>query len=357
MHVLIEVLEPLQARLGRALRREHDGLALLLVGRECLGDRRRLMQAGRQGEGVLHRELGAGADREVGGVGGVTEDHHVVVDPVLVADRGEADPARVVGDHAVTVEHVGEQLADQGDRLLVRLTNTPRPVSEVGEPGTPPHPTRHLDDKGRPGGVVRVAVDLHHAVRRLRDVEREGVEDLVGAEPDVLAVAYVEGGTEGVGVPLPHGRVEPVGAQDEVVRRGELGDVGSIAAEVQGHAQLEAARLEDLEQTTPAHRRERVAAAGDHLTLEVDVDVVPDRELGLHLLEHHRVGVLDPAEGLVAEHDPEAEGVVRRVALPHRDLVSLTGRRRQLLGERAEVEPARPAPDHRDPHPSSAQPG
>ena len=98
------------------------------------------------------------------------------------------------------------------------------------------------------------------------------------------------------------------------------------------------------------HRRERVPAAGDDLALEVHVDVVPDRELRLHLREDLRIGVLDAAEGLVAEDHPEAEGVVGGVALPHGDLVRLPGDGRELLRERAEVEAARPATDHRDPH-------
>ena len=128
-------------------------------------------------------------------------------------------------------------------------------------------------------------MDLHHAVRRLADVEGEGVEDLVGAEPHVAAVADVEGRAEGVGVARADGRVEAVAGDDQVVRRGELGDVGCRRTEAEVDAEVAAALLEDLEQPAPAHRRERVAAAGDDLALEVHVDVVPDRELALHLLE------------------------------------------------------------------------
>ena len=117
--------------------------------------------------------------------------------------------------------------------------------------------------------------------------------------------------------------------------------------------ELAAALLEDLEQPAPAHRGEAVAAAGGDRALEVDVDVVPDRELALHRGVHLRVGVLDPAQRLVAEHHPEAERVVRGVALPHRDLVLLPGQGGQLLRQRAEVEPAGPAADHCDPHPST----
>ena len=355
MDVLREVLEPLEAGLRRPLGGEHDRLPLLLVRRERRLGGRFLVQARGEGQGVLHRELGAGADREVGGVGGVPEDHDarlagLGVDPALVAHRRERDPARVVGHHGVTVEHVGEELADQGDRLLVGLTGRPLPVGEVGEARTPPDLARHLHDERRPGRVERVAMDLHHAVRRLADVELERVEDPVGAQPDVAAVAHVEARPEGVGVPTADAGVQAVGGHDQVVRRSELVDVGRLGPEVQRHVELAASLVEDLQEPAAAHRGEPMAAAGDDLSLEVDVDVVPDRELALHLREDHRVGVLDAAERLVAEHHAEPEGVVRGVPLPDRDLVLLSGGRGQLLGEGREVETAGAASDHRDPH-------
>ena len=61
------------------------------------------------------------------------------------------------------------------------------------------------------------------------------------------------------------------------------------------------------------------------------VDVVPAGELALHLLVDDRVGVLDAAQGLVGEHDAEAEGVVGRVPLPDGDL----GVRQQLAASAA----------------------
>ena len=112
------------------------------------------------------------------------------------------------------------------------------------------------------------------------------------------------------------------------------------------HAELRTPRLQDLQQSLTAQRCEAVPAAGVHLALEVDVDVVPAGELPLHLGVDHRVRVLDPAERLIGEHDPEAEGVVGRVALPHGDLVAGV----QLLGQSGEVQAAGPAADHRDAH-------
>ncbi len=110
--------------------------------------------------------------------------------------------------------------------------------------------------------------------------------------------------------------------------------------------QVGAALLEDLEQSLAAERREAVAPAGDDLALEVDVDVVPARELPLHLVVDDGVGVGDAPERLVREDDAEAERVVGGVALPHADLVVGA----ELLGESGEVEPAWPATDDCDPH-------
>jgi hypothetical protein len=63
---------------------------------------------------------------------------------------------------------------------------------------------------------------------------------------------------------------------------------------------------------------------------------------------NHRVGVLDAAERLIGEDHTEAEGIVIGVALPHGDLVAQI----ELLGERREIQSARPAPDNRNSHES-----
>ena len=78
--VAAEVLPPRQAGPGRALdlvhRRAAGRLEGLEGGVEVAGV---LRQALHQGGGVLHGHLRAGADREVGGVGGVAEDHDVAL--------------------------------------------------------------------------------------------------------------------------------------------------------------------------------------------------------------------------------------------------------------------------------------
>ena len=119
--VLAQVLEPLQAGLRRPLSGQHHGPAFFFIGLQRGADLSLFVQAGGQGERVLHGQLGARADGEVRGVRGVAEQHDVAVPPVLVADRGEADPPGVVQQHLVAVQDVREQLADQPGRPLVGL--------------------------------------------------------------------------------------------------------------------------------------------------------------------------------------------------------------------------------------------
>jgi hypothetical protein len=212
-----EVLEPLQAGLGGPLRRLHHGPALGLVGGERCRHLVVLVQAGRECQRVLHGELRAGADREVGGVGGVAEQHHVVVAPPLVAHGGEADPPRVVRQHASPAEHVGEDLAHGLDGSDVGLAGGKGERLARIEARAAPHVVVHLDDERAAVLVERVAVHLHDAVLGLADVEGERLEDGVGAQPHVAAPAHVEARAEVVGVLGAHGRVQAVARDDEVV--------------------------------------------------------------------------------------------------------------------------------------------
>ena len=161
-----------------------------------------------------------------------------------------------------------EELADPRDRRLVRLAG--REVSsgrrQLGEAGRPPDVLVHLDDERAAGGVVGVAVDLHDAVRGLLDVELEGVEDQVGAQPHVLAVAKarIRAGTwpsDCCGSRVRRRRRRRPGRSSAA----RSADVRGLGAEVHGDAELGAALLQEFEQPSPAHRGEAVPAAGDDL--------------------------------------------------------------------------------------------
>ncbi len=104
--------------------------------------------------------------------------------------------------------------------------------------------------------------------------------------------------------------------------------------------------MQDLQEPAPAECREAVASGGVAHASVHDVDVVPAHQLVLERRVHHRVGVLDPAERLVGEHDTEAEGVVGGVALPDGDLTALV----EALEQRGGVQPAGTAADDGDTH-------
>jgi hypothetical protein len=133
------------------------------------------------------------------------------------------------------------------------------PFLQLVESGGPPHLLPHLDDDGGGVGRVRVAVQLHHPVLGLGDLEAEGVEGEVGGEPDVAAVVRGHMGPEHIRVSLPGGAVHAVGGDDEVVRLREPGRVRRLGAEAQLDAEVAAALLQDFEEPLSAQCRETVA--------------------------------------------------------------------------------------------------
>src|SRR5205085_4680970 len=100
-----------------------------------------------------------------------------------------------------------------------------------------------------------------------------------GAEPDELVGANVDIDSERSRIGIAETRVAAVRGDDEIVFAPFR--VGGIALgiEVKLDSELERPILEDFEQALAADADETVAARGDGFALEVDVDVVPMREL------------------------------------------------------------------------------
>ena len=147
------------------------------------------------------------------------------------------------------------------------------------KPKLAPGLLRTFDDEGRAVGREAVGVRPDPAVLGLLEREGEGVEHLARAEPDELVRADVDVDSERLRLRVAEARVDAVGGDDEVVVA-PLG-IGGIAlgVEVQHDAELARAVLQDFEQALAADADEAVPARGDRLAAEVDVDVVPMREL------------------------------------------------------------------------------
>ncbi|GAA3214391.1 hypothetical protein GCM10020256_15190 [Streptomyces thermocoprophilus] len=161
-------------------------------------------------------------------------------------------------------------------------------------------------------------MQLHHAVPGLGDLEAERLQGEIGGEPDVAAAVRGDAGPEGLRVRLAGEAVDAVGGDDQVVRGGQRVRVRCLGAEAEVHAEVAAAVVEDPQEASAAEGGEAVAAGGVPCAAVDDVDVVPADELPPHRLVHHRVGVLDAAEGLVGEDDTETERVVGGRCVPRR---------------------------------------
>ena len=340
--VALAVLEPLEARLRGALDLEHVDAARVLVGASAAGTSCDVVGRDRVGERdrVLHRELGAGADREVRRVRRVAEQHDVLVAPRPAADRRERAPDRPIDQQLLACEVLLEQLLAERRRLL---------LVELVEPGLLPRLLAALDDPRAAPLLERIGVHLEQPpLRRLED-ERERRHLLGRAEPGELALAPVERRLERVRVELAHARVDAVGGEHEVVVGDDLLDVVDGVLEVHAHAELAAALLQQQQQLLAREAAEAVAGAGDLRAGVERVDVGPVGEVLADAPEALRVGLLELAERLVGEHDAPAEGVVRLVLLEDVDL----RRGHALLEQDGEVERRGAAADARDLHGSA----
>ena len=179
--------------------------------------------------------------------------------------------------------------------------------------------------------------------RGLLESEGEGVEHLVGSQPDVGVAPGDDLRSERFLGRLPDDPVDAVRCDDHVGV--ELGGTGDLVVESQIDTDLGRALRQDVEQRRP---RDAVAAAfvGHPLAVQHEVLALPsERALG-DAARGLGVGAVQVGEQVVPEHDAPTVGAVLGLALEHRDFVV----RIDLLGQDREVQ-ARGATTHaNDPH-------
>ena len=240
MQIALDLLEPFQRIARRRLQPQHLGAARVLVFRERRLHGRLGVQILRQRDGALHRELGARADGEMRGGGGVAHQHDVVVRPALAQHAREIQPRRAadvrcVRHQLVAAEIFGEN-ALAGPAALV--------LAHRAEAEFLPRRLRAFDDEGRGVGVELVGVRPDPAVLGLLEDEGEGVvEFLVGAEPDEFVLAGLDAGLEMRGEFVARPRIQPVGGDDQIVSLRQLCGARDFGLEAQIDAEFSRALL------------------------------------------------------------------------------------------------------------------
>ncbi len=346
-----DVLEPL----GRVARGVLDAQHFDAARRFVVFERRHQVaglraDAAREFDRVFQRQLGTRSDREMRCVRGIAHQHDgraaVDVHPAPAHHARKTDPLRRaaqvgrVRHQLVAVQVLGEQALAEGDGvfLLHRL-----------QAGLAPHLFGRLDDEGGRVGVEAVGVRLEPAMLGLLEGEGERVEPLVRAEPDKAAAARVDVRLVGGAVLGADAAVQAVAGDDEV-GVGIRAVVLHVSLEDEPHALFLATRLQDVQEPLAADAAEAVAARAHHLAADVDFDVIPVVERFEDLRGTLGVGALQVAQRLVGEDHAPAEGVVRPVALDHRDVV----RRVLPLHQQGEIQAGRAAADTDDLHEGSA---
>ena len=307
----LDLLEPRLAHDRGALELFDVGAPRGLVGRERLRGAPALKAVERldQRDRILHGELRAAADREVGRVDGVAEQHDVAVAPLLATDHREAAPDRLVGENLVSFQVIGEEPRHVRRRLGLRRLVEPR-----AHPGVVPA----FHDPRREVLLEGIGVDREVPVLVLAENEREGGQRLRRAEPAE------------VGRPPPDRRLDALGqrradrALDAVGRHDQIGAAHGIERDLRLEPKRgpdrPAAVLEDLEEPLAREPAEAVARAAHERVADVRIDVAPVGELTADLGVGLGVGRLEMAERLLGEDDPPPEGVVGPVSLRNLDV-------------------------------------
>src|SRR3712207_3418372 len=145
----------------------------------------------------------------------------------------------------MTVEVSLENILQERDALI-------RPQLLEAEPL--PGLRRALDDASAGVAVEAVGMEPDPAGIRLLERECEGVENLVGAQPNVLVPADLYVCSEMVAIELAHPAVDAV-AGDDQVGVSKLGRVLDLASELNVGAEIYRTRDQNLEQTLATYTK------------------------------------------------------------------------------------------------------
>ena len=218
---------------------------------------------------VFHRKLGAGTDREMRGRLGISQQHHIVLDPSLAADHRKITPHRAIDQERMPFEEPAENLSHPIGRLLLAQALKPRALESLGI---------GLEDPGRAPDLVLIGVrDERTPFGFLKD-KREGIERPGRAHPGEHIGAEVHLGLEVLDILFAEAAVDAVG-QHHQIGIGEARLVFDVGLEQQRDAEFARPLLQDQEQRAARAAAEAVAADPVHRAAKVHGDIVPIGEL------------------------------------------------------------------------------
>ena len=150
--------------------------------------------------------------------------------------------------------------------------------------------------------------------------KREGVIQLVRAQPDIAVGPGHDLGFEDVFVLRTDTRVDAITGNDQIGLRVFGVGVG-VGLKHQLHAELLATVLQDVEQLLAPDAHKAVPARANDFALEAQFDVVPVVEGQLNLGGGDWVLLAHVVHGGIRKHHTPAKGVIGFVLLDHGDVV------------------------------------
>ena len=218
---------------------------------------------------------------------------------------------RRVVEQFIAAEIFGEQVFTPCDALADR---------HFAEAQRLPGIFGHLDNKS--AGVVIEAVGMgpYPALFGLDEDEGEGIELVMGAEPDKAVLALIHAGLKFIRIGLAHPAVEAVSGNDKVVPEIRLKAL-DLGLKCYRYAECGSAALQNIQHAAPRDAAKPVPARGDGGALEMHIDIIPMGKAIENFLRRFGIVIAQILDRRVGEHHAPAERVVMRVALDHMDIM------------------------------------
>ena len=236
-----------------------------------------------QFNGILQRQLGARANREVRGVRRITHQHirhftaigrlfpmHPLVtnNPRKFDPMGRASQVLGIAHQRVAVQIGGKQLFAKCNRFFLR---------HVLKASCFPNRFRCFHNEGGSVAIKLISVRLKPAVLGFFNGKGEGVKQFACAQPNKAAITLINIGLVGAGKTRAHFRIKTITRNDQIglVQACHVRIGIDFLLKQQLNAQLFTTLLQNVQQTLAANATKAMATRAHGLAFEMHRDVIP----------------------------------------------------------------------------------
>src|SRR5690606_17511404 len=278
-----------------------------------------------QGNRILHGHACSRPQREMHGTQGITQQHHIVVIPVLVTDNIGLEPQGSIAQQLIAAQLCTKHLGAETAAFL---------FTGLLQASTLPGFRINLNQESRQFRAVLVAMGNEYAIRSVTENQCDGMKTLMRAIPGKLVTAAGKAGAKVLGHLRAHSTVATIRSDQHITLGSELANILNTLFVVNLNA-LPLTGLLQYTQHVDTRCARKMIAMHLHMTrLMHDFHIVAALMMCNELLIEIRVSLLQKRQADVREYDSPTIGRAFGVLLKYLDFM----RWHVLFGKQSEVQ-------------------